>query len=187
MSVETDPVKRLTYLFSGSIIAFPSAAITLGLLTSPVLYWSLQGNPVVGGVAVTALTGWSLYLGQKVVLEEGTDLPAEYADLDWRWQAALTVLGIIYYNVVLLATVYASIQIAAAGFGLVGAVLAFTYPIYDMLSTERGFPLSISGAFMLVIYVLLLTWVISENITLETARVDELVIEFVGGRQRRFN
>lgn len=185
MSVETDPVRRLKYVLSGSIIAFLSAALALGLLTSPVLYWSFQGDAVVAGLAITALAGWSLYLGQKVVFDEAPEFPDEYAELDWRTQAAITVLGIVYYNLVLFATVYASVRIAAFGFGFAGAVLAFVYPAYDVASTEHGIPFSVSGAFMLVTYAVLVTWTISENVTPETARVDELVLDLVGGRKRR--
>lgn len=186
MSVETDPAERLKYVLSGSLVAFPSAALALGLLTSPVLYWSLQREAAVAGaVAVTALAGWSLYLGRRVVFGESPDLPEGYADLDWRLRAAITVLGIVYYNLVLLVTVWASVQLAAVGFAFAGAVLAFVYPAYDVASTERGVPLSISGAFMLVTYAVLDAWDLPEDVSTETARVDRLVVDLVGGRGRR--
>lgn len=187
MSMETDPLERLKYVLSGSAIAFPSAALTLGLLTSPVLYWSLQGDPVVGGVALTALAGWSLYLGQKVVFGEPPDLPEEYTDLDWRLQAGITVLGIVYYNLVLLVTVYASARIMALGFGFVGAVLAFVYPSYDVAATERGVPVSISGVFMFVTAAAIEAWPVPGEVSPETARVDELVVHLLGGSDRRLS
>lgn len=186
MDVETDPAERFKYVLSGSVIAFPSAALTLALLTSPVLYWSLRRGPAVGGVAVLALTGWSLYLGQRIVLEGPPDVPEEYGDLDWRWRAGLTVLGIVYYNVVLLVTVYASVRLTAVGFGLAGAVVAFVFPAYDVAVTERGVPLSISGLLALVTRAVLVASNVSESVAPAAARVDELVVELVGGSRRRF-
>lgn len=185
MDVETDPASRLKYVLSGSVVAFPSAALTLGLLTSPVLYWSLQRGPAVAGVAVTAVTGWSLYLGQRVVFDEPPELPEGYADLDWRLRAGLTVLGILYYNVVLLVTVYASVRLTDAGLALVGATLAFAYPAYDAAATERGLPVSIGGGLVLATRAVLAATDVPGSVTREAARVDALVVEFVGGRGRR--
>lgn len=143
MSVETAPGTRLLGIAARSVLVSSSLALVLGLLASPVLFALVGTGPRTGGYAVLALLGWGVFLGE----EFGTDERGGTAMVDDRWHVRIgvTLVAILYYNVVLLVAVVLALAAESAVAPGAAVLVALGYPAYDARSVGWGVPVSVAG------------------------------------------
>lgn len=186
MVEERRPLARLSYYFVGTLFAAFAGFISIGLMTAPV--WaglSLTGSSDLLGHIVLALLGWAAFLSQKIVIggfEEETerDLSSDYG---WVVATALSIIGVLYYNAVLVFVVIGAQLLMSAGFAALSAGFAVLYPIYEMWTMEEGSLISIAGLLSLVIASGMMTAHIAQNISPKNIRLDEYPLQFFGGNR----
>lgn len=189
MGTVTDPRKRIGFITGLSLGGTVAAWIVLGLFTSPVLYIALDAGSQAAGVVVLGIFGWGIWFGQQLLRddmrEEYEELREEVDEGGSYLMPLFTLVNLAYYNIVMFATLMATLFIATNGFPAVATVFALVYPAYDIGVTYRGYPLSIAGGLAVVIAIGIVIANLGE-ITWQEIDFGDVLYRVIGGRSQGF-
>lgn len=141
---------RLIGTIGWSLVFF----ITISVVSFPIISGIIQAGSEETGFLLLALLGMSLYLSQMQI--KGI-IDSSYEDVSKFTEGLMDIVGIIYYNFILLVAVLFGYAFATIGYPVVGVLVAMSLPIADMEMSRRIWYLSVSG--------------VSGNITLRIGQV----------------
>lgn len=124
-------------------------AVTFGILAILTLWTTSQIQiPEARGVAVLALLGASINTTQRNIFSESKG--DAYGELHPGLKFAVALLAIGYYNLVVFAAIFLYFMVSAMFGGVIAAMVAVLYPIYDYETSYYPYPISIGGAIHLI-------------------------------------
>lgn len=171
MTENADPESRVVYYTTGTLVGTLSSALVVGLLSSPVLFYAVDGGPILAGFAVLSLVGLGVYFSQKLVFGDYSDTDELGIEIDWRLRILITLLGFMYYNIVLLVSIGIATYVAVQVHPLLGLTLAIVYPPLDLaLLEDKGIPLGIAGLFAIALAIGFIVAILGERLSVKRLR-----------------
>lgn len=140
-------IHPLRYVASTVVFTVVGAAV-LGVLTVVMFSAADSLGPPFPHLYVTALLGFALILSQEMFDEDITGTDTNDPDTDDRpihQEMVLFLLALVFYNLLMFATLIVLLFSVEAGVGRVAYLIAFLYPVYDLKTGTKMNPLSVTG------------------------------------------
>lgn len=160
-------------------IAVLAFTLVLGMLTAPALLVANGMGSSELGFALLALLVYSFYITANAMTRD-----REQTDEDGplRRQIALISIAILFYNLIILASIFVSV-IAATVFGpAAGVIAALMYPVWDIKTTQLNIPFSLGGLVAFMVWILGTLGALGSHAVSELRDVEAAPIKFIDRR-----
>jgi hypothetical protein len=116
--------------------------ISISVVTFPTVFGIVQAGPDETGFLLLSLIGTSLYLSQMQI--KGV-IDGSYEDVSKFTEGLMDIVGVLYYNIILMIAVLFGLAFATVGYPMIGVLVAILLPITDIEMSRRVWFLSASG------------------------------------------